>query len=277
MRGASSADLTGLGRCARRRRPGCERPARPGVPRPRGLAEHARRQASLARRPARQGRDRRLLDLFVHQLPPHASASEGVGQGVSPRGADDRGRPRAGVRLRARPLATCARPSSGSASPGPSRSTTTSRRGGRTRTTTGRRSTSSTGPAACATAHFGEGAYDETESWIRRLLGEKVEDAAHLCGRRDAERHHDAGVVPRLRTPRPLRRPGDLRPRKAPYRFPARPGPGRARVLGPLDGSLPSTPAPETTHACGSGSRRTTSSSCSQAKDAWRCSSTGVR
>ena len=60
--------------------------------------------------------------------------------------------------------------------------------------------------------HFGEGEYDQTESLIRRLLGD---NGAHARAdrRRDADRAADAGELPRLRAPRELRR-HEPRPRQ---------------------------------------------------------------
>ena len=68
----------------------------------RPLAEHAGRHAAHARRPARQGRPGRLLDVLVHQLPAHAAAPAGVVRRVPQGRARDRGRTHARVRVRAR-------------------------------------------------------------------------------------------------------------------------------------------------------------------------------
>ena len=50
-------------------------------------------RASLAREAARTGRARRLLDVLVHQLPPHAAAPRSVGSRLPEGGAHDRRRP----------------------------------------------------------------------------------------------------------------------------------------------------------------------------------------
>ena len=58
--------------------------------------------------PARPGRARRLLDLHLHQLPPHAALPERLGRALPRRRADDRRRAHARVLLRAATPATCA-------------------------------------------------------------------------------------------------------------------------------------------------------------------------
>ena len=68
----------------------------------RALAEHAGRHAAHARRPARQGRARRLLDVLVHQLPAHAAASAVVVRRVPQGRLRHHRRAHARVRVRAR-------------------------------------------------------------------------------------------------------------------------------------------------------------------------------
>ena len=53
--------------------------------------------------------------------------------------------------------------------------------------------------------HFGEGDYAKTEDAIRTLLGADA-PAAIEAARREPARTDHAGDLPRLRTPRPLRR-----------------------------------------------------------------------
>ena len=103
-RPARPVALRGRGHRAPGRRSGA-----PAAPRPRAgvhgqpaLVQHPRRQAAEPRGAARQGRARRLLDLYVHQLPAHAALPRGVGRALSPRRPGHRRRPLAGVPLRAR-------------------------------------------------------------------------------------------------------------------------------------------------------------------------------
>ena len=63
------------------------------------LVQHPAADASVAPRPRGA---RRLLDVFVHQLPADASAPEGVGRGLPQSRADDHRRAHARVRVRAR-------------------------------------------------------------------------------------------------------------------------------------------------------------------------------
>ena len=90
---------------------------------------------------ARQGRADRLLDVFVYQLPAHASAAGGLGCEVPQGRARDRRRAHTGVRVRARLVER--RPARSSASACAIRScrTTTSPSGAPTRTSTGPPST----------------------------------------------------------------------------------------------------------------------------------------
>src|SRR6266516_149648 len=60
--------------------------------------------AAHAREAPREGRPRRLLDVFLHQLPAHAAAPGSLGQALPQGWARDRRRSHAGVRLRARGL-----------------------------------------------------------------------------------------------------------------------------------------------------------------------------
>ena len=166
-------DLTGSGDALAAGTQVSNGPARPRVPRPEGLAEHARRQAALHRRAAREGRDRRLLDLLLHQLPAHASASEGVGQGIPARGPHDRRRPRAGVRVRTRPLERAL----GREAPryplsGRPRQRLPDVAGVLERLLAGEVPDRQDRPRALHALR--RGGYGETESWIRRLLGEKA-------------------------------------------------------------------------------------------------------
>ena len=68
------------------------------------LVEHPGRQAADARRAARQGRSRRLLDLLLHQLPAHAAACRGLVPRLRQGRLRRRRRPHPGVRVRARRL-----------------------------------------------------------------------------------------------------------------------------------------------------------------------------
>ena len=75
---------------------------------PHGAAAHRRRrlvqhEAADARRPPREGRAARLLDVLVHQLPAHAAAPGGLVHRLPPRRPRDHRRPHARVRVRARP------------------------------------------------------------------------------------------------------------------------------------------------------------------------------
>ncbi len=63
-----------------------------GLHRDAALVQHARRPPADARRPARAGRARRLLDLHLHQLHPHAALPDGVGPALPRRRPDDRRR-----------------------------------------------------------------------------------------------------------------------------------------------------------------------------------------
>ena len=67
-----------------------------------GLVQHAGRPPAHARGTARARGARRLLDVHVHQLHPHAPLPEGVGRRLPPRRPDDRRRRDARVLLRAR-------------------------------------------------------------------------------------------------------------------------------------------------------------------------------
>ena len=72
---------------------------RTGARRDRRLDQH---RSGLAPPAPRPGRPDRLLDVLVRQLPPHAAPPQGLGPQVPGRRADDRRRPLARVRLRAR-------------------------------------------------------------------------------------------------------------------------------------------------------------------------------
>ena len=86
-----------------RRRHGEARGLRPGarLPRDRALAQLEAADAPRAARPRRPGR---LLDVLVHQLPADAAARPRLGRALPRRRADDRRRPLARVRVRARPV-----------------------------------------------------------------------------------------------------------------------------------------------------------------------------
>ena len=96
----------GRRRAAERGRGRPRRPAGPrqgaGIRRQPALVQHARRPAADPEGPARPRRPRRLLDLQLHQLPPHPALPEGLGRALPQGRADDRRRPHAGVPLRAR-------------------------------------------------------------------------------------------------------------------------------------------------------------------------------
>ena len=270
------ARLDGRGRCAGRWN---ERRHAPRAPELRGLDNwlNTPGQTAVDRRPAREGRHRRLLDVLVHQLPADAPASEGVGRGVP--------------RARARRSSACTRPSSrSSASPSNVRSAV--RRLG-LRYPVAQDNDFATWHAYATTywpakylidrtgrvryTHFGEGAYGETESWIRRLLGEKVTDRAE---RRSTDGRPSEITTPesylgyarldRFAGPVHLRQGGRVSlPAASARRRTSSPTPAAGRVT-----REPSSP--ERTHAYGCASRRTTSSSSSRARAAWTCSSTAA-
>ena len=87
--------------------------------------------------------------------------------------------------------------------------------------------------------HYGEGAYGETESVDPAASRREGEGTPHVRRRRDAERHHHARVLPRLRQDRELREPPPDRVRRG-GRLPV-PGAGcsaptSSRMRGKLDG-----------------------------------------
>ena len=86
--GVKTPSLPNLGRRAR-------------VHRQPGLVQHPWRPAADARRPARPRRARRLLDLHVHQLHPHAAVRQGPVRDLPPLRARRRRRRDAGVHVRA--------------------------------------------------------------------------------------------------------------------------------------------------------------------------------
>ena len=98
------ARAQGDGRQRRRRVRGLRPGAR--VPRPRGLDQLRAADAEGVARPRRPDR---LLDVLLHQLPAHAAPHSRVGRPLPRRRADDRRRPHARVRVRARGSRTCAR------------------------------------------------------------------------------------------------------------------------------------------------------------------------
>src|SRR4051812_28707790 len=83
--------------------------SRAGVRRHAALVQHPRRATRDAARAARPGRARRLLDLHLHQLPADAAVPRGMGPPLPEGRLDDRRRPHARVRLRARRLQRAAR------------------------------------------------------------------------------------------------------------------------------------------------------------------------
>ncbi len=72
----------------------------PRLHRDAALVQHARRPPADARGPARAGRARRLLDVHLHQLHPHAALPHGVGPALPRRRPDDRRRALARVPVR---------------------------------------------------------------------------------------------------------------------------------------------------------------------------------
>ena len=175
---------------------------RTAAPRRRRVDQHEAADARLA---ARQGRARRLLDVLVHQLPAHAAAPEGLVRDVPRQRARDHRRAHARVRVRARDVERRRLPSSGSAS------STRSMQDNDYKTWDNY--ANQYWPAEYLIdkqghvrhTHFGEGEYPQTESLIRRLLGDNGAHA-QAARRRDADRPADARELPRVRAPRELRR-----------------------------------------------------------------------
>ena len=132
--------------------------------------------AAHAGRAPRQGRPRRLLDLHVHQLAPHAALRPRVGREVRGRRARRDRRPHARVRVRARPRQRSPGREGHEASTTRSRSTATTGSGTHSPTTTGRRVYIADAEGRIRYHHFGEGEYDECE---------RVDPAAAARGRRD--------------------------------------------------------------------------------------------
>ena len=128
--------------------------------------------AAHARRLARQGRARRFLDVLLHQLHPRAAVCEGVVREVSRPGSRRDRRSLAGVRVREEPAATCSAKFAISVSLIPSRSTTTTRFGARSRTNIGPRTTSSTRWATSATRISAKASTTVSERVIQQLLAE---------------------------------------------------------------------------------------------------------
>ena len=103
LRGGGNAFAAAATKAKRERRTSLAGPRHGArLHRHRRLAEHAGRPAGVARRAARQGRARRLLDVLVHQLPAHASAPARLVRRVPQGRPRDRRRAHAGVRVRAR-------------------------------------------------------------------------------------------------------------------------------------------------------------------------------
>ena len=123
------------------------------------------------RRPSRQGRRRRLLHLHLHQLAPDAPVCASVVGDIRRSGPRGGRRPHAGVlrssttprtrAARCRDACGCSR----------SRSTATTRSGTRSRTTTGRRCTSST-RAADPAPPIRRGRLRRSEKMIQQLLAD---------------------------------------------------------------------------------------------------------
>ena len=106
-----------------------------------GLTDWINSEPAHARGPARQGHARRLLDLLVHQLHPHASPADRLGRGLPGLRAPDRGRPHARVRIRGESRERHEPPSPRTRSGTRSPSTTTTPPGRPSATTPGRPST----------------------------------------------------------------------------------------------------------------------------------------
>ena len=142
---------------------------------PAGVVRRRDRLAQLgaadARRAARPRRPRRLLDLHLRQLAPHAAVRPGLGrevratQGLTVVGVHT---PEFGFE---RDVDNVTRADArASASTTRSRSTATTASGARSPTTSGRRSTSPTREGRIRYHHFGEGEYAMTEMVIQQLL-----------------------------------------------------------------------------------------------------------
>ena len=115
-------------------------------------------------------------------------------------------------------------------------------------------------------AHFGEGDYEQSESVIRTLLAEDG-NGRLVSGddrRRDAERAPDAGELPRLRTPRPLRGLADRSPTARPSTRSRSASRSTASPTAAAGRSRRSGSSPARTRGSASTSSRATSSSCSE-------------
>ena len=220
----------------------------------------------------------RLLDVLLHQLPAHAAAPEAWADVPQGR-ARDRRRAHARVRVRARRRRTCATPCSGSGSSYP---VALDNDFG-----TWNAYQNQYWPAKYLIdrnghvrhAHFGEGEYDKTEQLIRRLLGEQpgapAGRVAAVATRRRPGR--DTGVY--LGYQRLERYAGSkIQPGTRRVRPSAGARAERARLRRPLARRAPSASWPGTAAALRLHYfARRTSSSCSAARAACRCWSTGSR
>src|SRR5919202_605871 len=181
-----------------------------------GLAEHVRRPAALARVATREGRAGRLLDVLLHQLPAHAPAPGGVGPRLPQGRPRDRRRPHARVRLRALAV-ECALGNAASRRPLPRRARQRLRHVGRLlEPVLARRVPPRPArPRPPLPLRRGRvrphGAADPAAAGA----GTSPPPLRHRDRRPHADGADDAGVVPRLRTARPLRR---LRDRPRPLR-----------------------------------------------------------
>ena len=236
---------------------------RPAVRRHPGVVQHPRRRAAAAELAARPRRPRRLLDLQLHQLHPHAALPDRLGQALPQGRADDRRRPLARVPVRERRR---------------QRGEAIERNGIEYPVVQDNDLATFTAygteywPAEyfidadgkVRYVHFGEGEYEEKEQVIRELLaeaGRRVgggESGADGIEASAGVTH--AGELPRLAARRPLRqRPDRLRRRRTSASPPAPPPDqlaysGRWRV-GPKSataegGALSSTSAPAASTSC---------------------------
>ena len=149
-----------------------------------GATAMAQLGAADARRAARQGRARRLLDVLLHQLHARDAVRQGVAREVSRPGSRRHRRALAGVRVREGLAQRAARSSTISASRIPSPSTTTTRSGARSRISTGRRTTSSMPRATSATRTSAKASTTSPSASSSNCSPKPAQPACRRSGRR---------------------------------------------------------------------------------------------
>ncbi len=171
----------------------------------RQLDQHRRRRAADDDRAPEggPGRPRRLLDLHLHQLHPHASRAALLARAVRRRGAHDRRRPRARVPVRARDRQRRRTRSTSTTSPTPSSRTTSSATWDAFQNQYWPAKYLIDADGEIRYTHFGEGDYETTEAAIRSLLAE----AGHQPGAEARGRGRDRRSGPRDARDLPGRRP----------------------------------------------------------------------